>query len=61
MKNWAKNIIILASVALALGTLTSLSYTLGAGITIVIKAINYWRGAVALYLLAISLLLLEKK
>lgn len=61
MKNWAKYMIILATISLALGTITSLSYTLGANITLVIKALNYWRGAVALYLLAISILLLEKK
>lgn len=61
MKDLPKALIIIGSIALVLGIISSLSYSLGSGVTIVIKAINYWRGAVALYLLAIALLQLEKK
>jgi hypothetical protein len=60
MKDLPKALIIIGTIALALGTISSLASSLGFGFTLVIRALNYWRGAVALYLLAIALLQLKK-
>ncbi|MFA4966705.1 MAG: hypothetical protein WC624_00575 [Candidatus Margulisiibacteriota bacterium] len=60
MKNLAKTLIWIGAIALVIGIVSSLSFTMGNGMTFVVKAINWYRGAIALLVLAAAILLSEK-
>ncbi len=60
MKGLAKALIWIGAIALVIGVISSLSFSMGHGMNFAIKALNWWRGALALFAFAIALLLAEK-